>query len=180
MDIEKTPIEDLLIIKPKVFEDERGYFFESWNKEVFSEKNLNWDFVQDNQSKSIKNVLRGLHYQIPPFEQGKLVRTAAGSVMDVVVDLRKNSKTLGGHYKLVLNATDKKMLWIPPGFAHGFLVLEDNTVFLYKCTKKYHKESERAILWNDPQLNIDWEIKNPIVSAKDQNAPLFKEVDNPF
>ena len=180
MEIEKTPIDGLLIIKPKVLEDERGCFYESWNKEVFSEKNLNWDFVQDNQSKSTKNVLRGLHYQISPFEQGKLVRTATGSVLDVVVDLRKNSKTFAEHFKIVLNEKDKKMLWVPPGFAHGFLVLEDNTIFVYKCTKKYHKNSERAILWNDPQLNIDWEIKNPIISAKDQKAPLFSEVDNPF
>ena len=175
-----TPIDGLLIIEPKVLEDERGYFFEAWNKEVFAEKGFNWDFVQDNHSFSVKNVLRGLHLQVPPYEQGKLIRVASGSVLDVAVDLRKDSPTYGKHHKLILNATNKMMFWIPPGFAHGFLTLEDNTIFLYKCTKKYHKESERVILWNDPQLNIDWEVKDPIISEKDLNAPLFKNFTNPF
>ncbi len=180
MKIIETPIDGLLIIKPKVFEDERGCFFESWNKDVLAEKGFNYEFVQDNQSCSAKNVLRGLHFQIPPYEQGKLVRVAAGSVLDVAVDLRKNSKTYGEHYKLILNASDNNMLWIPPGFAHGFLVIENKTIFIYKCTKKYHKESERTILWNDPQLNINWSIDNPVVSTKDKKAYMFKDIKTPF
>ncbi len=180
MKFEKTPIEGLFIIKPEVYEDQRGYFFESWNKEVFAQHGFNWDFVQDNQSFSAKNVLRGLHFQIPPYEQGKLTRVVNGSVLDVAVDLIKNSKTYGKHYKIVLNASEKKMFWIPPGFAHGFLALEDNSIFLYKCTKQYNKESERTILWNCRALNIDWGIKNPIVSPKDSKAPLFEEFESPF
>lgn len=180
MKIIKTAIEGLLIIEPKVFEDERGCFFESWNKDYFAQHGLNWDFVQDNQSCSVKNVIRGLHFQIPPYEQGKLIRVIKGSVLDVAVDLRKNSPTYGKHFKMNIKASDTKMLWIPPGFAHGFLTLEDNTVFFYKCTKKYHKESERTISWNCPKLNIDWGIENPLISPKDTKAPLFEKFDSPF
>ncbi len=180
MKFTRTPIEGLLIIEPKVFEDDRGCFFESWNKEVFAKHGFNLDFVQDNQSCSVKNVLRGLHFQIPPYEQGKLTRVVSGSVLDVAVDLRKNSPAYGKHYKVLLDASEKKMFWIPTGFAHGFLALEDNTVFLYKCTKKYHKDSERTILWNDTKLNIDWGIKHPIVSPKDIKASLFKDFVSPF
>ncbi len=180
MKLTKTPIDGLLIIEPKIYEDDRGYFFESWNKETFAKHGCDWVFVQDNQSCSLKNVLRGLHFQIPPFDQGKLIRVINGSVLDVAVDLRKNSSTFGKHYKIILNASEKKMFWIPPGFAHGFLTLEDNTLFLYKCTEKYHKEYERTIFWNSPQLNIDWGVKNPIISPKDIKAPLFENFDSPF
>ncbi len=180
MKLIKTEIEGLLIIEPKVFEDERGHFFESWNKQVFAKQGLDWDFVQDNQSCSVKNVLRGLHFQNPPYEQGKLLRVVSGSVMDVAVDLRKKSNTYGKHFKIILNSGEKKLFWIPPGFAHGFLTLEDNTIFLYKCTKRYDKDSERSIIWNDPELNIDWGVSSPIVSPKDAKAPAFDQLDSPF
>ncbi len=180
MKITHTPIQDLHIIEPKVFDDERGCFFESWNKEKLAEQGFIWDFVQDNQSCSKKNVLRGLHFQIPPYEQGKLVRVVKGEALDVAVDLRKNSDTFGNHFKLILNEANKKMLWIPPGFAHGFLAMENNTIVFYKCTKKYNKESERSILWNDQHLSIDWGINNPIISPKDLKAPLFKNLQSPF
>lgn len=180
MKITETNIDGLIIIEPNVFKDDRGYFFEAWNKDVFAKHGFNWDFVQDNQSCSAQNVLRGLHFQMPPYEQGKLIRVIKGSVLDVAVDIRKNSPTFGHHHKLILNDVDHKMFWIPPGFAHGFLTLEYNTIFFYKCTKKYHKESERTILWNCPKLNIDWGVNQPVISPKDTKAPLFEEFDSPF
>jgi len=177
MEIKEVGINGLLLIKPKVFEDGRGYFFESYNKSLFERYNINnIEFVQDNQSKSGKNVLRGLHFQREPFAQGKLVRVFSGAVLDVAVDIRKNSPTYGKHFKSILSEENKLMLWIPPGFAHGFLTLEDNTVFFYKCTNFYNKEAEGAIKWDDPILNIDWGIKAPIVSDKDKNAPGFKDL----
>lgn len=173
MEIISTPIADLLIIQPQVFRDDRGYFFESYSHQRFLDAGLDLNFVQDNESKSQKDVLRGLHFQNPPFAQGKLVRVIKGSVMDVVVDIRKHSKTYGEHFKLELNEFNKTMLWIPPGFAHGFATLEDDTIFSYKCTNTYNKASEGAILWNDSDLNIDWDIANPILSDKDKISPLF-------
>ena len=180
MEIIKTSIEGLLIIKPDVFKDERGYFFESYNKERFAKEGLTMDFVQDNESKSSKGVLRGLHFQKPPYAQGKLVRVVKGSVMDVAVDLRKSSPTYGKWESVVLSEDNKLQFWIPEGFAHGFVTLEDNTIFNYKCTNIYNKESEGSLLWNDPDINIDWNIENPILSEKDKVSPLFKNFETPF
>ena len=180
MEIIETSIEGLLIIKPDVFKDERGYFFESYNKERFAKEGLLMDFVQDNESKSSKGVLRGLHFQKPPYAQGKLVRVVKGSVMDVAVDLRKDSPTYGKWESVVLTEENKLKFWIPEGFAHGFLTLEDNTIFNYKCTNVYNKESEGSILWNDPDINIEWNIEDPILSEKDKLSPLFKNFETPF
>ncbi len=180
MEIVKTKIPDLYIIKPRVFEDNRGYFFESYNKNAFLQSGIDQNFVQDNESKSSKGVLRGLHFQKTPFAQGKLVRVMQGAVLDVAVDLRKASPTYGEWVAVELNHDNKWMYWIPPGFAHGFVTLEDNTVFFYKCTNVYNKESEGSILWNDPDLNIDWKITNPILSEKDLVSPLFKDFVSPF
>jgi len=180
MEIIKTNIPDLHIVKPKIFEDHRGYFFESYNKQVFLKNGIDQNFVQDNESKSQKNVLRGLHFQKPPFAQGKLVRVIRGSVLDVAVDIRKGSPTYGHWASIELTQDNKWMYWVPPGFAHGFVTLEDNTTFFYKCTNVYNKESEGSILWNDPDLNIDWKISDPILSDKDKIAPLFKDFVSPF
>jgi len=175
-----TPLPDLLVIEPTVFEDSRGYFFESYNKLIFKQLGLEMDFIQDNQSMSQKGVLRGLHFQNPPNAQGKLVRVIKGSVLDVAVDIRKRSATYGRSYSHVLSEQNKTMLWIPPGFAHGFLTLADETIFSYKCTEVYHKESEDAILWNDKDLNIDWNIAEPILSEKDKNSKAFKDFNSLF
>ncbi len=181
MQIETTPIEGLLIIKPKVFFDPRGYFFENYNQKTFEEAGLgNLYFVQDNQSLSQAGILRGLHFQAPPHQQGKLVRVIKGAALDVVVDVRKNSPTYGQHYKLELTEENFLMFWIPPGFAHGFLTLKDDTIFCYKCTGLYNKESEMGILWNDPQLNIDWGITDPILSDKDKENSSFQNFNSPF
>lgn len=175
MNFIETSIPDLYLIKPRVFEDQRGYFYEFYNRKAFEEIGLNADFVQDNQSLSHKHVLRGLHFQTAPHQQGKLVRVTRGSVYDVVVDLRQNSPEFGHSYSTVLSEENKMMMWIPPGFAHGFLTLEDDTVFTYKCTAYYNKEAERGIKWNDPTLNIDWNVANPIVSPKDEALPTWEE-----
>jgi dTDP-4-dehydrorhamnose 3,5-epimerase len=180
MEIHKTAIERLLILKPKVFVDDRGNFCETYNKQVFAAHGLDMDFVQDNQSVSHKGVVRGLHLQVPPFAQGKLVRVVHGSAIDVAVDLRKQSPTFGQHVMVELNAKDPILFWIPEGFAHGFAALEDNTIFQYKVTNYYDKNSERAILWNDPDLNIQWNIKNPIVSQKDLESGLFRDLKSIF
>ncbi len=166
--IHTCSISDLLVVEPKVFPDQRGYFFESYNKKVFNELNLNVEFVQDNLSKSSKGALRGLHFQTPPHTQGKLISVIKGSIMDVVVDLRSNSGTFGQYFSIEISEGNHKMLWIPKGFAHGFLTLEDDTIFSYKCTDFYNKESEQCLLWNDPTLNIQWGIENPILSEKDK------------
>jgi len=181
MEIIKTKIPDLLILKPNIFKDDRGYFFESYNKELFLSKGIDQNFVQDNESKSMAGVLRGLHFQSPPYAQGKLVRVMKGAVLDVAVDLRKSSPTYGQWESIELSEDNKFMYWVPPGMAHGFVTLEDNTVFFYKCTNVYNKASEGSILWNDPDLNIDWgkNIK-PILSAKDEIGPLFKDFNSPF
>jgi dTDP-4-dehydrorhamnose 3,5-epimerase len=180
MKLIKTKINDLVLIQPDVFPDSRGYFFESFQKEKFHAIGIDAEFLQDNESMSGKGVLRGLHFQKPPFEQGKLVRVVRGSVLDVAVDLRKESKTYGKWESSVLSADNKLMMWIPEGFAHGFLVLEENTIFQYKCTNYYNKESECGIIWNDRNLNIDWGIKEPLVSEKDLQAILFRDLRSPF
>lgn len=180
MEIIETKIRDLLIIKPTVFEDNRGYFFESYSKEKFLQKGIDHNFVQDNESKSMKGVLRGLHFQAPPFAQGKLVRVMKGAVLDVAVDIRKGSVTYGQWASIELTESNKWMYWVPPGLAHGFVTLEDNTVFFYKCTNMYNKASEGSLRWNDPDLNIDWGVSNPILSDKDQISPLLKDFISPF
>ncbi|HHZ8354273.1 TPA: dTDP-4-dehydrorhamnose 3,5-epimerase [Morganella morganii] len=174
MNISKTKIPDVLIIEPKVFGDERGFFYESYNHKKFEQavgKEVN--FVQDNHSKSTKGVLRGLHFQKAPYSQGKLVRCVVGEVFDVAVDIRENSDTYGEWVGIVLSAENKRQLWIPEGFAHGFLVLSETAEFLYKATNYYHPESEGGIIWNDKDLNIKWPHieKKIIVSLKDTNNP---------
>jgi dTDP-4-dehydrorhamnose 3,5-epimerase len=180
MQIERTFIEGILVIKPKVFYDSRGYFFEPYNKERYHNIGIEVDFVQDNQSLSQKEALRGLHFQSPPFDQGKLVRVVKGSVLDVVVDIRTKSPTFGKHFMLELSETNFIQFWIPPGFAHGFVTLEDDTIFEYKCSNFYNKQSEGGIRWNDLELGINWNISNPIISAKDQELPLLKDFVSPF
>ncbi len=181
MEIITTKINDLLIIKPNVFSDARGYSSESYNKELFLSKGIDQNFVQDNESKSMKGVLRGLHFQKPPFVQGKLVRVLKGAVLDVAVDLRKASATYGKWESIELTEDNKFMYWIPPGFAHGFLTLEDNTVFFYKCTNVYNKSSEGSILWNDNDLNIKWgKSIEPVLSDKDKTALPFKDFISPY
>lgn len=180
MEFISTNIEGLIIIKPRVSNDERGYFYESYNKNIFKKNGLELDFIQDNQSLSHSGVLRGLLFQAPPFQQGKLVSVIQGSVIDVAVDIRTNSPTYGQYHSIMLSGDNKTQFWIPPGFAHGFVTLEDNTIFSYKCTGPYSKESEGAILWNDPSLNIAWEIEKPLVSKKDQEAQLFEHFTSPY
>jgi dTDP-4-dehydrorhamnose 3,5-epimerase len=177
---EKTFIEGLLVIKPKVFEDARGYFFERYKEKLLQANGLHAHFVQDNQSLSQKNVLRGLHFQAPPYAQGKLVRVIKGAVLDVVVDIRKNSKTYGKHFALELNEQNKTMLWVPEGFAHGFVTLQNDTIFYYKCTNYYHKESEGCVKWNDTQLGIDWNVSDPLLSEKDKIGTPFASFVSPF
>lgn len=177
----KTEIEGLLLIEPRVFEDQRGYFFESFNAQSWQEfTDEAPTFVQDNESMSQKGVLRGLHFQKPPFAQGKLVRVTQGAVLDVAVDLRKGSPTYGQHHKVLLSAQNKLLFYIPPGFAHGFVALEDNTQFNYKCTNYYNKESEGCINWKDQTLNIDWGVIDPIISEKDQICEDFISFVTPF
>lgn len=177
MQVIPTHFDGLFIIQPKCFEDARGYFFESYNKNEFKKNGLNLNFVQDNQSLSQKGVLRGMHFQNPPHAQGKLVRVIKGAVLDVVIDIRRKSKTFGKYFSIELNEQNKTMLYISEGFAHGFLTLEDNTIFFYKCTNFYNKASEDCILWNDPALNINWGISNPIVSEKDNLAKPLSEIN---
>ncbi|WP_353931210.1 dTDP-4-dehydrorhamnose 3,5-epimerase [Okeanomitos corallinicola TIOX110] len=178
MQVVKTKIPDVLIIEPKVFGDERGFFYESFNAKSFLENTeISLSFVQDNHSRSSKNVLRGLHYQIQQ-PQGKLVRVAVGEVFDVAVDLRKNSATFGKWVGVNLSAENKHQLWIPPGFAHGFLVLSEYAEFLYKTTDYYAPEYDRTLFWNDPDLGISWPIDGePIVSTKDKVGKLFSEAE---
>lgn len=180
MEIIQKELNGIILIKPAIFEDDRGYFFESFSTEKLRKLGINIDFVQDNESKSQKDVLRGLHFQNPPYEQGKLIRVIKGSVLDVVIDIRKNSPSYGKWHKFELNEINKHLLWVPPGFAHGFLTLEDNTIFTYKCTNFYNKESEWSILWNDESLNIDWKIENPLLSDKDKLASKFTSFETQF
>lgn len=173
----KTPIEDLYIIEPKVFGDHRGYFMETYNYEDFKEAGLDMIFVQDNQSKSKKGVLRGMHFQTQ-YSQGKLVRVIKGEVFDVAIDLRKESKTYGQWYGVLLSEENKKEFYVPEGFAHGFLVTSDEAEFVYKCTNLYHPEFEGGIAWNDPDINIQWPldgIEEVLLSEKDKNALTLKE-----
>lgn len=177
MDVTTTPLEGLLLIKPRVFPDSRGDFFESYAEKDFLDAGVPHRFVQDNQSRSKKNVLRGMHFQAAPFEQGKLVRAVTGSILDVATDIRKDSATYRKSYSVTLSGINNLILWIPAGFAHGFLSLEDNTVVIYKCTAFYNKDFEKGIRWNDPDLNISWGISNPILSEKDSILPLLKEYE---
>lgn len=178
MEIIKTAIPDVLIFKPKVWGDERGYFYESFRQQWFDDLDMNVQFVQDNQSSSQKNVLRGLHYQIQK-PQGKLVRVISGEVFDVAVDLRKSSPTFGQSVGVNLSDTNKLMLWIPPGFAHGFSVVSEHAELYYKCTEYYAPEYDRSLLWNDSELNIQWPLAGaePTLSAKDLAAKRLSEAE---
>ena len=182
MKIINTKISDVKIIKPIIHKDNRGFFIEVFNEEKFqSHFDYPIRFVQDNQSFSKKNTLRGLHYQKRPYSQAKLVQVICGSIYDVVVDLRKQSKTYGHWFSIVLNENNHHQLWIPEGFAHGFLVLSKNAHVSYKTTQYYHPQAQQSIIWNDPTLNITWPISSsPILSQKDIEAPLFKEIDTGF
>ncbi|OIP05524.1 MAG: dTDP-4-dehydrorhamnose 3,5-epimerase [Bacteroidetes bacterium CG2_30_32_10] len=180
MEVINTNISGLLIISPSVFEDERGYFYESYNKAIFEKNGIIEEFIQDNQSKSNKGVLRGMHFQNPPYAQSKLVRVIKGSVLDVALDIRKNSPTYGKYFSLIIDEYEKKMLYIPVGFAHGFLTLEDNTIFTYKCSNKYNKEAEDTLLWSDSDLNIAWNIANPTISDKDKKGKPFANFISKF
>ncbi|MDH5597785.1 MAG: dTDP-4-dehydrorhamnose 3,5-epimerase [Cyclobacteriaceae bacterium] len=170
----ETEFDGLIGILPQVWKDNRGYFFEAYQKDKFKELGIDTDFIQDNQSFSKKDVVRGLHLQTDPHAQAKLVRVIKGKVLDIVVDLRKGSKTFGKHYKCILSDEKRNLLFVPRGFAHGFTALED-TIFEYKCDNIYHKESEKGIIWNDPTLNIDWEVTSPIISDKDLSLQTFEE-----
>lgn len=179
MEKEQTYLEGCFLITPKVFSDERGNFFESFNKSQFYQlTDLDVDFVQDNQSTSHRGVLRGLHFQTGNYQQAKLVRVIKGSVLDVVVDIRPQSKTFGQHFSTVLSAENCKQLFIPKGFAHGFVVLEDDSIFAYKCDQYYHKASEGGIIYNDETLNIDWQFPESelIISEKDKVLPSFRSL----
>ncbi len=181
MEIKDCDIKGLFLIKPTVFEDQRGSFFESFNLKKYKEILGNdIDLVQDNLSVSKKNVLRGLHFQTPPFAQGKLVSVLRGSVLDVAVDLRKKSTTFGKYFSVKLSEVNHLQLWIPPGFAHGFIALEENTIFSYKCSNYYAPHNEQTILWKDESLAIDWKITQPIISQKDEQAINFADFDSPF
>ena len=171
MNLIETALPGVLIIEPRVFGDDRGFFFESWNAETFAQAGLNMAFVQDNHSKSARGILRGLHYQNPN-PQGKLVRVTAGAVYDVAVDVRRSSATFGQWVGVELSAANRRMLWVPPGFAHGFLSLSDGTEFLYKCTDFYRPADEHAIIWNDPDIGVDWPLDGiePTLSTKDAVA----------
>lgn len=179
MKVEQTQLEGCFIISPKIFRDNRGYFFESFNEEVFKRHTaIEVNFVQDNLSQSSKGVLRGLHFQTKPHEQAKLVTVIHGSVLDVCVDLRPNSKSFGKYFSMVLDGKERRQLFIPRGFAHGFLALEDNTLFSYKCDNYYNKDSERGIIYNDKTLNIDWgaKLEDINLSEKDSNLPTFESL----
>ena len=178
---EEINIEGIVLLNPTIYSDNRGFFQETFNHDRFkAESGENFSFVQDNLSCSHKHVLRGLHFQAPPYAQGKLIQVIKGSVIDIAVDLRKLSKTFGKHFKVEISSKNNRQLWIPPGFAHGFIALEDNTIFSYKCTNYYSKEHEMDLLWNDVDLDIHWGIEDPIVSEKDQKAQEFKNFNSPF
>jgi len=179
MTIEKTFINGLLILTPKIFKDKRGYFLESYNKKQLQEI-AHIDFVQDNESLSQKHVIRGLHFQNPAHAQDKLVRVIKGAILDIVVDLRKDEPTYGKHFAIKLSAKNKKQLFIPKGFAHGFLTLKKNTIFSYKCSDYYYPETEECIHCFDKDLAINWKIKNVILSEKDKNGMAFSTFKSPF
>ncbi|MEY4603248.1 MAG: dTDP-4-dehydrorhamnose 3,5-epimerase [Bacteroidota bacterium] len=173
-------IDGPVLIKPRVFSDSRGHFLETFNQERYREILGDVEFVQDNLSLSELNVVRGLHFQIPPFAQGKLVSVVRGAVVDVIVDLRKDSASYGRHLAVELNEEEHHQIWIPSGFAHGFLSIRKNTLFSYKCTAPYSPASERTLLWNDPDLAINWKVDVPIVSEKDALGELFRNFESPF
>lgn len=180
MEITNTPIEGLKIIKPVVFKDGRGYFFESYNAERYKSYGITDNFVQDNQSCSSKGVVRGLHFQLPPFAQSKLVRVLRGAALDVAVDIRAGSPTYGKYFSVLLTAENMLQFYIPVGFAHGFTALEDDTVFFYKCGNFYNKASERNIIFNDPDINVDWQTDNPLTSEKDSAGVRLRDFISPF
>lgn len=182
MKITKTPIHDLVILEPKVFGDDRGYFMESFQEDWFIENVSNTKFIQDNESKSSKGVLRGLHFQKPPFEQAKLVRVIQGEVLDVAVDLRKNSPTYGKHYSILLTAENKKQFFVPRGFAHGFVVLSETAIFSYKVDNLYSPSHYSGLAWNDSDLNIDWNIDESMIqlSEKDKLQGTLNDFTTPF
>jgi len=181
MEFIKTTLKDAYLIKPKVFRDERGFFLEFYSKKMFEEQGIRADFVQDNYSLSVKKgVLRGLHFQNPPNEQAKLVRVTKGSVYDVIVDIRKNSETYGKWEGFELSAENFQMLFVPRGFAHAFVTLEDNTEFMYKVDSFYAPESDSGLIWNDSDLAIDWPVKDPVLSEKDSKLQYFKNFNSPF
>jgi dTDP-4-dehydrorhamnose 3,5-epimerase len=182
MKITETEIPGLLIIEPMVFSDGRGYFFESYNERLFRERGLDFDFVQDNESRSVRNVIRGLHYQLSPFSQTKLLRVLEGSIFDVAVDLRKDSPSYGKWLGIEISARNRLQVLIPRGCAHGFSVLSRAATVHYKCDEYYNPQYERGILYSDSTLSIGWKIKGgkEIISPKDMNAPLFSEADNNF
>lgn len=182
MKIIETPIKDLLIIEPKLFGDDRGYFFEAFNQKIFEQNGLYYNFVQDNESKSKFGVLRGLHYQLSPYAQTKLVRVILGKVYDVAVDIRKDSPTFGKWFGVELSNENKRQFLIPKGFAHGFVVLSETAVFQYKCDEYYQPEFERGIIFNDPTINIDWKLseKDILLSNKDREQPLLLNCVNNF
>ena len=175
--MKKTPLEGLLLIKPNVNEDKRGYFYENYRDEIFEANGLPTNFRQDNQTKSVKGTLRGLHYQLK-YPQGKLVRVSLGMVYDVAVDIRKTSPTFSQYFGVTLTDQDHLQMYIPPGFAHGFCVLSDTAIFHYKCTVIYHPEDEFGIRWDDPQININWSITDPVISDRDLELPFLAEQKN--
>lgn len=178
MKVIATPLSGLLILEPRVFKDARGFFLESYNQNVMNELGIQARFVQDNHSCSGKHVLRGLHYQVRPHVQGKLVRVVAGEILDIAVDLRRTSPTYGKWHSVTLSGENLKMLWIPPGFAHGFHVISDGAHVLYKTTDFYQPQCERTLRWNDPELGIDWQLKGePLISVKDQSGILFRDAE---
>lgn len=182
MNISTTGIEGLIIIEPHIFPDDRGYFYESYSEKKYHEIGIQASFVQDNQSFSQKGALRGLHGQANPFAQGKLVRVLQGRVLDVAVDIRKSSPTFGQYVTVELSGENHKQFWVPPGFLHGFVTLEDDTIFTYKVDNYYDKASEIGVLWNDPTLNIDWQtdLSNVLLSPKDEILPTFADFKSPF
>ncbi|MCS6905793.1 MAG: dTDP-4-dehydrorhamnose 3,5-epimerase [Bacteroidia bacterium] len=180
MDVSYPSLSGLVVIKPAVFRDSRGYFLEAFNQKAYKEIGIQCAFVQDNLSYSTYGVLRGLHFQAPPYGQAKLVSVLQGKVLDVAVDIRKNSPTYGKYFSIFLDASEPTYFFIPEGFAHGFVVLSPTCLFHYKCSNYYHKPSEGGLLWNDPDLAIDWPITEPILSEKDQLYPSFKSFVSPF
>lgn len=180
MEVKTTFIEGVLLVQPQVFGDARGWFCETYNEARYREAGIMETFVQDNQSYSQKNVVRGLHFQRPPFTQAKLVSVIRGAVLDVAVDLRRNSPTYGQYFSALLSGENHLQLFVPKGFAHGFSVLDNDTVFAYKCSNLYNKESEGSIIYNDPTIAVDWQVENPIISEKDQNGVLFRDFVTPF
>ncbi len=180
MKINRTDIEGLLVFEPVIFADNRGFFYESFNSEKYKIITKKYTFVQDNVSKSKYGTIRGIHYQTGEHAQGKLVSVMVGKVLDVAVDIRFGSPTFGKYFAIELSDENKKQFWIPPGFAHGFSVLSDEVLFTYKCTANYNKESERSIIYNDAELNIDWKVHNPVVSEKDMLANKFSEIEEDF